>query len=388
MAMMARFRRSNLSPAHPRDGPACRRRLFSRHFLLGAILPAFLCGCGGRDNPLESRFFSHVEIIGTRGTGVGEFNKPRSVAVDGGDNLYVVDMTGRVQKFSPDGEFLLAWQMEQTELGRPKGMDRDSKGNIVVIEPHYSRVNHFSADGREVARWGSHGTADGQLAFPRAVAVGRDGELYVSEYGLRERVQRFSALGQEFLGTFGQGGTGPGEFNRPEGLGTDAQGRVYVADSCNHRIQIFSAEGSFLRSYGKAGMRAGELSYPYDIRVDAAGRQYICEFGNSRIQIFDPDGEVLEVIGGPGSAPGMFANPWSIAFDSKWNLYVADSQNHRVQKFVRRREVTSGRAGTPRHWTHNDIQPPIAPARSRRSSSFLPMTEEGKKGPRGRVTPS
>ncbi len=55
--------------------------------------------------PLDSKIFSRVEVIGTRGVGVGEFNKPRSVAVDHQDNLYVVDMTGRVQKFSPDGAF-------------------------------------------------------------------------------------------------------------------------------------------------------------------------------------------------------------------------------------------------------------------------------------------
>ena len=48
-------------------------------------------------------------------------------------------------------------------------------------------------------------------------------------------------------------GNGPGEFNRPEGLCVDKQDRLYVADSCNHRIQIFDPQGKFLRTYGKAG---------------------------------------------------------------------------------------------------------------------------------------
>jgi sugar lactone lactonase YvrE len=78
------------------------------------------------------------------------------------------------------------------------------------------------------------------------------------------------------------------------------------------------------------------LSYPYDVRVDEQGRQYVCEFGNSRIQVFDANDRPLEIIGQAGSAPGEFANPWSIALDSKGNLYVADSQNHRVQKLIRR----------------------------------------------------
>ena len=115
----------------------------------------------------------------------------------------------------------------------------------------------------------------------------------------------------------------------------DAQDRIYVADSCNHRIQVFSREGKLLRTYGKAGAGRGELSYPYDICVDAAGRQYVCEFGNSRIQVFDANDQPLEIIGGPGAAPGQFNNPWGVALDSAGNLYVADSQNHRVQKLVR-----------------------------------------------------
>ncbi len=118
------------------------------------------------------------------------------------------------------------------------------------------------------------------------------------------------------------------------GIGPDD--RVYVADSCNHRIQVFSREGKWLKTYGKAGTGLGELSYPYDVRVDAQGIQYVCEFGNSRLQIFDAQNRPVEIIGGPGSAPGQFNNPWSIALDSHGNLYVADSQNHRVQKLIRR----------------------------------------------------
>jgi sugar lactone lactonase YvrE len=244
-------------------------------------------------------------------------------------------MTGRVQKFSPDGLFLSSWQMPQTDNGKPKGMCRDALGNIVVVEPHYSRVNHFTPEGRLVAQWGDHGTNAGQLAMPRAVAVDARGQIFVSEYGLTERVQNFSADGKKLLRVIGREGTGQGEFNRAEGLGLDAAGRLYVADSCNHRIQVFSPEGKCLRSYGRAGTGLGEMSYPYDVRVDAAGFQFICEFGNSRIQVFDARDQPVEILGGAGSAPGRFSNPWSIALDSHGNLYVADAGNHRVQKFLR-----------------------------------------------------
>jgi ABC-type Fe3+ transport system permease subunit/DNA-binding beta-propeller fold protein YncE len=318
---------------------AARNALFSA----GAVA-LVVTGCAPSASPnqapLRSQIFQRVQIIGSRGVGAGEFNKPRSVAVDKQDNVYVVDMTARVQKFSSNGVFLLSWQMPQTDLGKPKGMGHDRDGNILVVEPHYQRVNVFSPEGKLLLQWGHRGTNAGEFMLPRAVGVNSRGEVVVSEYGVVERVQRFAPHGERLLGGFGHPGNGPGEFNRGEGLGLDAQDRVYVADSCNHRIQVFTGDGHFLRAYGKAGKGQGELSYPYDVCVDEAGRQYVCEFGNSRIQVFNADGRPSEVIGGPGAEPGRFNNPWGVALDSMGNLYVADSQNHRVQKLIRKEPPT------------------------------------------------
>jgi ABC-type Fe3+ transport system permease subunit/sugar lactone lactonase YvrE len=305
----------------------------------------FSSGCSPSDGKpsvaLPSQFFDRAQVIGSRGVGVGEFNKPRSVTVDRADNLYAVDITGRVQKFSPAGEFLLSWQMLGIDRGRPKGMCCDADGNIVVGEPHYQRVNHFTTDGKLLRQWGVAGTNAGQLTFPRSEAVNSRGELLLSEYTTVERVQVFRSRAEgagslDLIRTFGQPGTGEAEFNRAEGICVDGQDRIFVADSCNHRIQIFSPDGKFIRQYGRAGSGLGELSYPYDIKVDASGNQFVCEFGNSRIQVFDANCQPVEIIGGPGGAPGSFANPWSVALDSHGSLYVADSQNHRVQKLVRR----------------------------------------------------
>src|SRR5690606_22865819 len=109
--------------------------------------------------------FRSVKIIGSRGTGPGQFNKPRSLALDAQANLYVVDLTGRVQKFSPAGRFLLAWQMPETDKGKPKGMFGAPDGGVIVIEPHYSRVNHFTPEGELLSQWGTHGTNAGELTF-------------------------------------------------------------------------------------------------------------------------------------------------------------------------------------------------------------------------------
>jgi DNA-binding beta-propeller fold protein YncE len=276
--------------------------------------------------------------------------------IDSADNVYAVDMTGRVQKFSPNGIFLLSWQMPQTELGKPKGMCRGHEGEVVVVEPHYQRVNYFTPMGKLLAQWGKSGTNVGEFKLPRAIAVDSHGDVFVSEYGLVERVQKFKLSRMEAASTnggpapvvtliksIGHAGTSPGEFNRPEGLCVDAHDRLYVADSCNHRIEVFSNDGQFIRAYGHAGSGKGELSYPYDICVDKQGRQYVCEFGNSRIQIFDANDKPIEIIGGPGAAPGKMSNPWGVALDSAGNLYVADSQNHRLQKFVRRQSEVVNR---------------------------------------------
>ncbi len=309
------------------------------HFCLLALAVAVLCSCAppsARQRAIDSRTFVRAEVIGGRGSALGQFNKPRSVAVDRDDNLYVVDMTGRVQKFSPDGAFLLSWQLPQTDLGKPKGMATDTNGNIVVVEPHYQRVNHFAPDGSLVAQWGRPGTNVGQLILPRAVAINSRGDAYLSEYTTVDRVQAFRAGSHEPFLVFGRPGSANGEFNRAEGLGFGPDGRLFVADSCNHRIQVFDPDGTWRATFGRAGAGLGELSYPYDVRVDREGRRYVCEFGHSRIQVFDAGNQPLEIIGGPGLEPGQFNNPWSIALDSRGNLYVADSGNHRVQKLVRR----------------------------------------------------
>jgi len=308
------------------------------------LLPG-LTACSPGEGPrtsarLKSALFESVEVVGGKGTGPGFFSKPRSVAIDETGQLFAVDMTGRVQRFDGMGRWVSQWQMPETTAGRPKGMDAVPGGGVFVVEPHYHRVNRFDAEGKMTGQWGVQGMDAGQIWFPRAIAVGADGICYVSEYGKRERIQRFRWEDGSYLGGFGEEGTGPGQLNRAEGLGIGPNGDVYVADSCNHRIQIFSREGRLLRMHGRAGRRLGEFSYPYDIRIDREGRQYVCEFGNSRIQVLSADDQPLETLGGPGGAPDELNNPWSLCLDATGNLYVADALNHRVVKYVRRKSGT------------------------------------------------
>lgn len=326
--------------------------------VIGVALGLLATGCsrdagGLKEAPLKSVLFERVQVIGERGVAPGQFNKPRSLVCDRKDNLYVADVTGRIQKFDREGRFVLQWQMPQTDLGKPKGMGLDREGRVVVVEPHYMRINHFDEEGRLVAQWGCKGTNAGCFILPRGIGVNGVGEFFVSEYTVVDRVQRFGPLAVDpatgavrppaFERVWGEAGEGAGQFHRAEGLGIGPDGRVYVADSCNHRIQVFDREGVLVGGFGKAGSGRGQLSYPYDVQLDRTGTQFICEFGNSRITVLGMAGEIVELIGGPGGEPGRFANPWAIALDSQGNLYVADSQNHRVQKLIRRVKL-AGRA--------------------------------------------
>jgi uncharacterized protein (TIGR03663 family) len=201
--------------------------------------------------------------------------------------------------------------------------------------------------------WGGEtGTAPGQFNHPRGVAVGPDGDIYVVDSD-NARVQIFDPNGA-FLrewGSYcnlenGQGcvdpdGDGPldsgdGQFREPWGIAVSDDGRVYVADTWNHRIQAFDTEGTFLTRWGAFGETASAIGLfygPRDVATDAEGRVYVTDTGNERVVVYDADGSYLDQWGGEGLEPGQFAEPVGIALDWLSNVYVADTWNRRVQVF-------------------------------------------------------
>ena len=185
--------------------------------------------------------------------------------------------------------------------------------------------------------WGSNGTGDGQFVTPRNVAVGPDGRIYVADSG-NHRLQVFDKDGN-FLLKWGSQGAGPGQFNEPWGLAVAKDSTVYVADTWNHRIEVFSAQGEFLRSFGSfmnvqdPKADPGKFWGPRDIAIDPQGNLYVTDTGNKRVQKFTPTGEFLGVWGGGGITPGAFEEPVGIDIDQQGNIYVADAWNQRIQKF-------------------------------------------------------
>ena len=175
---------------------------------------------------------------------------------------------------------------------------------------------------------------------PVDVELDSSGILYVlnragSEVGIRRAYKRVTicSVDQEYLGEFGTGGTGNGEFWWPSSLAFDSRGRLYVADEALHRITIFDKDGQFLDQWGTNGSRDGELNRPSYIAFDQEDNLYVADSLNHRIQKFGKDGLFLGKWGVPGDGPGQFNMPWGITIDVVGNLYVADWRNDRIQKF-------------------------------------------------------
>ena len=202
-------------------------------------------------------------------------------------------------------------------------------------------VDPYARGQRKVASilsWGSLGTAPGQFTDPRGLAVDSEGRVYVADSN-NHRIQVFDSNGQ-FITQWGSQGVGPGQFKEPWGVAVDQDGNVYVTDTWNHRLQKFDSEGRFLLQWGTFGNTQGAiigqekvLYGPRDIAIDAAGDLYVTDTGNKRVMKFSPRGEFLGQWGGFGLQSGQFHEPVGIDIDADGNIYVADTWNRRIQKF-------------------------------------------------------
>jgi uncharacterized protein (TIGR03663 family) len=186
---------------------------------------------------------------------------------------------------------------------------------------------------------GAAGSLPGQFQRPRDMAVAPDGSLYVVDTD-NHRIQHLAPDGTPIhvWGSFGDANAGPtpgGAFNQPWGIGLGPDGSVYVADTWNHRVQKFSADGEFITMWGYFGQGEAPDAFwgPRDVAVDSAGRVFITDTGNKRVVVFDGDGNYLAQFGGAGMGPGQLDEPVGIAIDANDLVYVADTWNQRIQVF-------------------------------------------------------
>lgn len=174
---------------------------------------------------------------------------------------------------------------------------------------------------------GQVGAGKGQFYQPRGLAINQ-GMIFVADTQ-NQRIQVFSKIGdwQYLIRSSSQ----QEYLKAPCNVAVSKQGQIYVVDSGTCRIAVFDQSGRFLKAFGSTGKAKGEFSNPYGIAVSSKDEIYVADTENSRIQVLDSNGQVSKIFGRPGTRPGEFKTPYAIALDAKDNLYVLDYGIPRIQ---------------------------------------------------------
>ena len=304
--------------------------------LLTVLALAVLAGgCGqGEDRTLSPKLLKYWQIPPAGSS----LPQPRSVNIGPQDQVLVLDKAGRLLMFTSDGRLIRQWPMPDVEDGKPEDACWLKDGRIGIADTHYHRVLFFDQHGALLGAMGREDRYGEEGTFFSPVSVTQDGDenLYVSQYGRINRVQKFTRDG-DFLMQFGRSGSGPGEIERAAGM-VWYEGRIYLADAANHRVQVFDDDGRFVEVLGERATHGqAELNFPYDVAIDRARsdpRLYVIEWGSGRVSMFDLTGNLLGRFGSAGTDDGQFRTPWSIAVDSQSRLRVADTENRRVVELI------------------------------------------------------
>jgi len=260
------------------------------------------------------------------------------VACDSQDRVYVYSRSEHpLVIFDPDGNFLASWG--EGILQHAHGIYIDAKDNVYCTEHNAHCVYKFNPQGELVMTLGTPGqpaARDGDpFNQPTDLAVASTGELFVSDGYTNARVHKYSSDGQWLL-SWGERGSGPGQFNLPHCVRVDRHDRLWVCDRENSRIQFFDTAGRFLTEW--TGLLQPD-AICFDLTEDVV---YVAELAH-QLSIYTFDGRRIAYWGGaePSQVPGEFQGPpHGICVDSQGNLYLSEVQvDGRLQKFVRQRHV-------------------------------------------------
>jgi len=169
---------------------------------------------------------------------------PLGLAFDPQGNLYVGDVAPgapmRVLKFDPDGKLLQTIGADE-KLDYPNGISIDSAGHVIVADGNNGRLLVFDGAGKRIATV-SRGVADGQLGIPRGTAIDDKGRVAVVDATAHQvHFYTIDAAGViTYVGSIGSEGRQEGAFAFPTGVAADARGRLYVTDTLNDRVQVWS----------------------------------------------------------------------------------------------------------------------------------------------------
>ena len=274
-----------------------------------------------------------------------EFKQVAGVAVDKNDNVYVYNRgTHNLVIFTREGDLITSWDVKHKE---PHGVYVEDNMDIFLVDRNSHVVLKYNNKGDLLLTLGTRDKPSdtgeqvqrflvekpgGPFNMPTGVAIGNDGDLFVSDGYSNCRVHKYTSTGSLIMSWGEPGKTNPGDFHLPHGVGIDLEGRVLVCDRENHRIQIFSQDGEFL------GMWTG-FQQPTTVSIGPDGEVYVSELTHRLTIVEAKTGNVLSQWGDTSSHdPGEFVAPHGAAVDSHGDLYVAEVlEGQRIQKFIRQR---------------------------------------------------
>lgn len=265
------------------------------------------------------------------------FSKPFDVEACQG-HLYVSDTVRRsVLVFNvPSGDFKEIGLEEPGALRKPLGMAVDNDCNLYVVDGTLKRVVVYDQDGDFLTAFGG----SDKFQRPSHVDVDADARYaYVVDTGGvnndEHRIRVFDIASGEHAYDIGHRGTGPGEFNLPKDIAVGPDGRLYVVDSSNFRVQVFEADGSYLHTFGSIGVQPGQFSRPKGIGIDPDGNVYVTDAAFGNFQIFNPAGQLLLFVGSRSTSPGAakYMLPAGIAVDEDGRVYMVDQFFRKVDVY-------------------------------------------------------
>jgi DNA-binding beta-propeller fold protein YncE len=273
------------------------------------------------------------------GKGLYAWSFAHAVRVDKDDNIWCIDKgSDMVVKFNPDGHVAMVF-------GRKKEASDEAAP--------WTRVNP------------PRPPVDGQFRQPTDVAWNPQGDIFISDGYINARVAKYDKNG-DWVKSFGEPGSGPGQLNTPHSIAADAKGNIYVADRGNSRIQVFDGDGKLEREIKinvpvPAGARTaigptpanpeavrGTMGpgAPWAICITPGPNQvlYASDAFPGRIYKMDLDGKILGVLGKAGKQLKQFGWIHEIACPSENEIYVGEVLNWRVQKLVLHPDKTQSTA--------------------------------------------